>query len=49
MFFLGTAIFASLATAFNACIPVMFFCSQTINEEEIARFADYGTQYRVVT
>ena len=46
MFFLGAVIFASLATVLNVCIPVLFFCSQKMNEEEeIARFADSRVQY----
>jgi len=43
----GAVIFTSLATAFDAFIPIVFFCSK--NEvEKIERFADSRTRYHVV-
>ena len=48
MLVLGAVIFVSLATAIDACIPVVFFCSQKFNEEEEnERFSSSRTQYHV--
>ena len=46
MLLIGAVIFTSLATALDACIPVVFYCSQNMNgKEEDERLSYYITQY----